>query len=220
MLTIKKLTKSFDRQNLHFDAVHEADLHLEKGEFAALTGPSGCGKSTLFHLICGLTKADSGQIIFGKHDICQLNDNELAAIRAEKISYVLQGDSLLSNFTVLENICLPHYLSGCGADLEEKAMKLLRRFGLEAMAQDLPSNLSGGERRRVAIARAFVHDPQLVIADEPTSDLDEENTAMIIDFFQEQAKKGKTILISTHDLSCCRPGMTRYKMAKGNLHKA
>lgn len=220
MLTIKKLTKTFSRQNHNFDAVHEVNLHLEKGEFAVLTGPSGCGKSTLFHLICGLTKADSGSIILGKQDICQLTVPELTAMRASKVSYILQGDSLLPNFTVLENICLPHQLSGVEGDLEAQAMKLLRHFGLEAMAQDYPSNLSGGERRRVAIARAFVHDPQLIIADEPTSDLDEENTAMIIDFFQQQAAKGKTIFISTHDLSTCRPGMTRYKMAKGVLNKA
>ena len=98
-------------------------------------------------------------------------------------------------------------------------MELLKKFGLEAMANDYPANLSGGERRRVAIIRAFVHDPKLVIADEPTSDLDEENTTLIIDFFLQQAKKGTSILISTHDLSCLRPEMKRFKMEKGIMKK-
>ncbi len=220
MLHVKKLTKTFDRQNKHFDAVHEVNFSMKGGDFCALTGPSGCGKSTFFHLLCGITKADSGEVFFENNDICKLGDKELAALRANKISYVLQGDSLLPNFTVLENICLPHQLSGNHKELQKKAMKLLNHFGLEAMANDYPSNLSGGERRRVAIARAFVHDPKLIIADEPTSDLDEENTAMIIDFFQQQAKEGKAILISTHDLSCLRPGMIRYRMDKGIMTKA
>ncbi|MBQ9969947.1 MAG: ABC transporter ATP-binding protein [Oscillospiraceae bacterium] len=220
MLNVKNLTKTFDRQNRHFDAVHEVNFSMKGGDFCVLTGPSGCGKSTFFHLLCGITKADGGEVFFDKKDICKLSDKELAALRAEKISYVLQGDSLLPNFTVLENICLPHQLSCGRTDLEKKAMELLSHFGLEAMANDYPSNLSGGERRRVAIARAFVHDPKLIIADEPTSDLDEENTAMIIDFFQQQAKQGKAILISTHDLSCLRPGMIRYQMEKGCMKKA
>ena len=220
MLTVKNLTKTFNRQNQQFDAVHDVNFSMKGGDFCALTGPSGCGKSTFFHLICGITKADNGEIIFDKKDICKLNDKELAALRAEKISYVLQGDSLLSNFTVLENICLPHQFSCGRTDLESKAMELLTHFGLEAMANEYPANLSGGERRRVAIARAFVHDPKLIVADEPTSDLDEENTAMIISFFEQQAKQGKAILISTHDLSCLRPSMTRYRMEKGVMTKA
>ncbi len=220
MLTIKNLTKTFDRQNRHFDAVHEVDFHMSSGDFCVLTGPSGCGKSTFFHLICGITKADSGEIFFDGNDICKLSDKELAKLRAEQISYVLQGDSLLPNFTVLENICLPHQLCGKYDNLEEKAMELLHTFGLENMANDYPSNLSGGERRRVAIARACVHNPRLIIADEPTSDLDEENTALIMTFFQQQAKQGKGILISTHDLSCFRPEMIRFKMEKGVMRKA
>ena len=132
---------------------------------------------------------------------------------------MLQGDSLLPNFTVLENICLPHRLCGEYPDLEKQAMQLLEEFGMEAMAQDYPTNLSGGERRRVAVARAVVHQPKLVIADEPTSDLDEENTALIMEHFQRQADSGKAVLISTHDLSCLRPNMVRYKMNKGVMQK-
>lgn len=217
MLITKKLTKTYDRQQTKFDAVHEVDFSLDAGQLCALTGPSGCGKSTFFHLISGLTHADSGEILFEGKDLCKLSAKEWTHLRATQISYVLQGDSLLPNFTVLENICLPHRLCGEYPDLEKQAMQLLEEFGMEAMAQDYPTNLSGGERRRVAVARAVVHQPKLVIADEPTSDLDEENTALIMEHFQRQADSGKAVLISTHDLSCLRPNMVRYKMNKGAL---
>lgn len=215
MLTTNKLTKTYDRQSRRFDAVHEVDFSIKAGELCALTGPSGCGKSTFFHLISGITRADIGEILFDGKDLCKLSGRELTHLRATQISYVLQGDSLLPNFTVLENICLPHQLCGNANELEKRALELLKEFGLEAMAQEYPSNLSGGERRRVALARAVVHEPKLVIADEPTSDLDEENTALIMDHFRHQSDSGKAILFSTHDLSCLRPGMTHYRMQKG-----
>ena len=219
MLVTKKLTKTYDRQQTKFDAVHEVDFSLDAGQLCALTGPSVCGKSTFFHLISGLTHADSGEILFEGKDLCKLSAKEWTHLRATQISYVLQGDSLLPNFTVLENICLPHRLCGEYPDLEKQAMQLLEEFGMEAMAQDYPTNLSGGERRRVAVARAVVHQPKLVIADEPTSDLDEENTALIMEHFQRQADSGKAVLISTHDLSCLRPNMVHYKMNKGVMQK-
>lgn len=217
LLVTKDLTKTYSRQQKTFEAVSRVGFSLQKGEMAVITGPSGCGKSTLFHLICGITHSDQGSIQLEKQELVGLSNKELAKVRAQKISYILQGNSLLPNFTVLENICLPHQLGGWQEDLKEKAMELLKEFGLENMAQEYPDNLSGGERRRVAIARAFVHDPILVVADEPTSDLDVENTEIILDYFQRQQQKGKTILISTHDLSCLRPGVTHYTMEKGVL---
>ena len=220
MLKTKELTNTFSRQGQTFAAVDHVDFSINGGDFCVITGPSGCGKSTFFHLICGITRGDDGDILFDREAIHTYSDKQLAQLRATKISYIMQGDSLLPNFTVLENICLPHQLSGFGDELEEKAMELLREFGLENMAHEYPSNLSGGERRRVAIARAFVHEPKLVVADEPTSDLDEENTAIILDHFQRQAKSGKAILVSTHDMSCLRPGVIHYVMRKGVIRKA
>ena len=208
--------------NLHygdFHALHDINLDIKENEITAFIGPSGCGKSTFFHLISGLTHADSGEILFEGKDLCKLSAKEWTHLRATQISYVLQGDSLLPNFTVLENICLPHRLCGEYPDLEKQAMQLLEEFGMEAMAQDYPTNLSGGERRRVAVARAVVHQPKLVIADEPTSDLDEENTALIMEHFQRQADSGKAVLISTHDLSCLRPNMVHYKMNRGVMQR-
>ena len=219
MLQVKQLTKTFSRQKNDFDAVHEVDFEINAGDFCVLTGPSGCGKSTFFHMICGITKPDSGEIIFDGQNIEKDSAHKWAARRATDISYVLQGDSLLSNFTVLENICLPHQLSAKSVDLKEKALEILRQFGLENMANDYPTNLSGGERRRVAIARAFVHDPELIVADEPTSDLDEENTKIILDYFTSQSKNGKAILISTHDLSFINGEMIHYVMKKGVMER-
>ena len=189
LLVIKDLTKTYSRQQKTFEAVSHVGFSLQKGEMAVITGPSGCGKSTLFHLICGITRPDQGSIQLEKQELVGLSNKELAKVRAQKISYILQGNSLLPNFTVLENICLPYQLGGWQEDLKEKAMELLKEFGLENMAQEYPDNLSGGERRRVAIARAFVHDPILVVADEPTSDLDVENTEIILDYFQRQQQK-------------------------------
>ena len=183
LLAIKDLTKTFTRQKKTFEAVSHVGFSLKEGEMAVITGPSGCGKSTLFHLICGITKPDAGSIQLQGQEIAGLPAKQLAKLRAQKISYILQGNSLLPNFTVLENICLPHQLGG----------------------------------KSVAIARAFVHDPILVVADEPTSDLDVENTEIILDYFKRQQQQGKTILISTHDLTCLRPGVTHYTMAKGVL---
>ncbi|MBQ6934653.1 MAG: ABC transporter ATP-binding protein [Clostridia bacterium] len=219
MLITKQLTKTFSRQKNDFDAVHEVDFEINPGDFCVLTGPSGCGKSTFFHMICGITKPDSGEILFDGQNIEKDSAQKWAARRATDISYVLQGDSLLANFTVLENICLPHQLSSKSVDLKDKALEILREFGLENMADEYPANLSGGERRRVAIARAFVHDPKLVVADEPTSDLDEENTKIILDYFTRQAKNGKAILISTHDLSFINDEMKHYVMKKGVMTK-
>ena len=219
MLQVKQLTKTFSRQKNDFDAVHEVDFEINAGDFCVLTGPSGCGKSTFFHMICGITKPDSGEIIFDGQNIEKDSAHKWAARRATDISFVLQGDSLLSNFTVLENICLPHQLSAKSVDLKEKALEILRQFGLENMANDYPTNLSGGERRRVAIARAFVHDPKLIVADEPTSDLDEENTKIILDYFTSQAKNGKAFLISTHDLSFINGEMIHYVMKKGVMER-
>ena len=211
--------KNLDLYYGDFKALKNINLEIEENKITAFIGPSGCGKSTFFHLISGLTHADSGEILFEGKDLCKLSAKEWTHLRATQISYVLQGDSLLPNFTVLENICLPHRLCGEYSDLEKQAMQLLEEFGMEAMAQDYPTNLSGGERRRVAVARAVVHQPKLVIADEPTSDLDEENTALIMEHFQRQADSGKAVLISTHDLSCLRPNMVRYKMNKGVMQR-
>lgn len=219
ILETKDLTKTYSRQGIEFDAVNGVDFSMDAGEIAILTGPSGCGKSTFFHLITGITNPTRGKVFLEGKEVTDLSSGEWASVRAEKISYILQGDSLLPNFTILENICLPHRLAGLRKDLESSAMALLEEFGLQKMAQEYPANLSGGEKRRVAIARAFVHDPLVVVADEPTSDLDEENTELILDFFEKQRTQGKAILISTHDRSCLRDGVTHYVMKKGIIER-
>lgn len=218
MLITKKLTKTYDRQQTKFDAVHEVDFSLDAGQLCALTGPSGCGKSTFFHLISGLTHADSGEILFEGKDLCKLSAKEWTHLRATQISYVLQGDSLLPNFTVLENICLPHRLCGEYPDLEKQAMQLLEEFGMEAMAQDYPTNLSGGERRRVAVARAVVHQPKLVIADEPTTALDVTIQAQVLELLQHLRRESNTsIIMITHDLGVIASMCSRILVMYGGI---
>ena len=154
-----------------------------------LNSPSGCCKSTFFLLISAITVSDSRDIISDGEKITSLTPQQTTTLRASKISYILQGDSLLPNFTVLENICLPHQLSNVTnpEELSSKAMELIQEFGLEKLTNDYPTNLSGGERRRVELDRAFVHNPMMVVADEPTIALDEAKSKIILFYFQKQS---------------------------------
>ncbi|MDO5016396.1 MAG: ABC transporter ATP-binding protein [Eubacteriales bacterium] len=217
ILECHNLTRTFRRQGQDFAAVKAVDISLSPGEFAVITGPSGCGKSTLFNLLTGLLSPTSGQILLNGQDLSTYRQKQWEQIRAQEIAYILQGHNLLDNLTVRDNICLPKRLVGLGGDLNSKAHSLLAEFGLAQMAEEYPANLSFGERRRVAIARAFVGQPQLVLADEPTSDLDPVNARLVMDFFQRRAQEGQTILISSHKLEILAPELTHYKMTAGEL---
>lgn len=217
ILECRKLTRNFRRQGQEFAAVKDVDLSLEAGEFAVITGPSGCGKSTLFNLLTGLLPPTSGQILLNGEDLSAYRQKDWEQIRAREIAYVLQGHNLLDNLTVLDNICLPRRLAGQEGDLSTRAMSLLKEFGLAKMAEEYPANLSFGERRRVAIARAFTGQAHLVLADEPTSDLDPANARLLMDFFQRRAQEGMTILISSHQLEILTPELSHYRMTRGQL---
>ena len=199
LLVTKDLTKTYSRQQKTFEAVSHVGFSLQKGEMAVITGPSGCGKSTLFHLICGITHPDQGSIQLEKQELVGLSNKELAKVRAQKISYILQGNSLLPNFTVLENICLPHQLGGWQEDLKEKAMELLKEFGLENMAQEYPDNLSGGERKRIALARTLLRKAPITIIDEPLANVDSETAEKIEDILSELS--GGIVFVITHHFS-------------------
>ena len=220
ILEAHDLVKTYSRQGKTFEAVSHVSISAGKGDVLVLTGPSGCGKSTLFHMLSGIITPDVGSITVNGREITSLPKKGRTALRLKEISYVLQGDSLLYNFTVLENVCLPSLLEGGMGknEIRAKAMELLKQFGMEPLAQSYPSELSGGERRRAAIARALIPSPSVIIADEPTADLDEENTAIILDCFLNQ--KDKAVLISTHDLSCLRKGVRHYTMRKGVMEYA
>ena len=217
ILLAERLTKRYSRGGMTFAAVDEADFSIEAGSFTVLMGESGCGKSTLFHLLTGMCRPNSGRVLFQGRELTAMSSRELAQLRRTDIGYILQGHNLLNNFTVGENVCMPCFLGKRGPGIFDRAKKLLSDFGLGGMEDEMPSSLSGGEQRRVAIARAFVHHPQLVIADEPTSNLDDKNSEIILNYLKAAAKEGAAVIMSTHAKDAASYGESLWRMAHGRL---
>ena len=215
MIRVENVTKNFIRNKKNFDAVHDVSLHIKKGEFAAITGHSGSGKTTLFNMIAGLIHETSGKIYIDGNELTAMKDEEKNTFRNASMGYVLQGQSLLSNFTILDNICMPAYLSSNADNFRERAMELLEQIGLADFANEYPSNLSGGEIRRVSIVRAMLNNPKVILADEPTSNLDPENSHKVMQMLQDISKSGTTVLLSTHELEYLSYVDTVFKMEKG-----
>jgi len=217
LLELRELTKEYRRGDRAFNAVNGVNLSVERGDFISIIGRSGSGKSTLLNMSAGLLKPSSGTVLFEEHDVFGLDDKSISLLRNEKIGFVPQGQSLLSNFTVLENVCIPWFLFKREGNPEERAFSLLEKTGVDHLAASYPKQLSGGEMRRVAIARALVNNPALLIADEPTSDLDAETTAEIMKLLSAIAKEGTAVLIVTHELDTLSYGNKVYSMNEGNL---
>ena len=181
-------------------AVDEVDLDVASGETVAVMGPSGCGKSTLLHLLGGLDRASGGELWLDGQRIDQLGERALARLRRDKIGFIFQAFHLMDELTAAENVELPALLAGRSArSARRRAAELLDRVGLADRAGHLPSQLSGGQRQRVAIARALVSDPQLVLADEPTGNLDSQATVEVLRMFEDLHSAGQTLLVVTHD---------------------
>lgn len=212
MIEVKNLTKKFTRNSTEFDAVHDVSLEVKDGEFAAIIGHSGSGKTTLFNMIAGLISPTSGEIYIDGSEITKMEENEKAIFRNHNMGYVLQGQSLLNNFTILDNICMPAYLSSDIDEFRERALELLKQIGLEEFANEYPSNLSGGEIRRVSIVRAMINNPKIIVADEPTSNLDPENSNKVMQMLKDISKSGTTVLLSTHELEYLSYVDTVFKM--------
>jgi putative ABC transport system ATP-binding protein len=217
LLELRELSKEYRRGGRAFNAVNRASLSVGPGDFISIIGRSGSGKSTLLNMSAGLIKPTEGTVFFDGRDIYQLNDKEISFFRNEKIGYVPQGQSLLSNFTVLENVCIPWFLFRREGGATERALALLEKTGISHLAASYPKELSGGEMRRVAIARSLVNNPLLLIADEPTSDLDAETTAEIMKLLNAIAREGTAVLIVTHELDTLSYGNKTYVMDCGAL---
>ena len=198
--TVSSSRESVDEQLV---ILHDVDLQIARGESVAIVGPSGSGKSTLLGLLAGLDVPSCGSITVAGQNILQLNEDERAALRGEKIGFVFQSFQLLPSFTALENVMLPLELSdkfSSYATVKTQAEHMLARVGLAERAHHLPNQLSGGEQQRVAIARAFLSQPELLFADEPTGNLDTHTGQQVIDFmFELNAEQGTTLVLVTHD---------------------
>ena len=181
-------------------ALQSISISIDKGEYVAFMGPSGSGKSTLMNIIGCLDTPSDGTYILNENDVSDLTENELAEIRNKEIGFVFQTFNLLPRASALENVALPLVYAGLsGSDREEKAMDALKSVGLEDRAYHKPNELSGGQRQRVAIARALVNDPSIILADEPTGNLDSKTSYDIMDLFQELHDQGNTIIMVTHE---------------------
>ena len=181
-------------------ALKSISISIDRGEYVAFMGPSGSGKSTLMNIIGCLDSPSDGKYVLNSNDVSDLTENELAEIRNKEIGFVFQTFNLLPRATALENVALPLVYAGLSkADREEKAFEALRGVGLDERAKHKPNELSGGQRQRVAIARALVNDPSIILADEPTGNLDSKTSYDIMDLFQDLHDKGNTIIMVTHE---------------------
>lgn len=217
LFDMKGLSKQYTRGDKTFLAVDDVDLSIYSGDFVSIAGRSGSGKSTLLNMAAGLLMPTSGSIRLEGTDLYALKDKEISELRNARMGYIPQGSGALSNLTVFDNVRLPYYLSKRQGDASGRASYLLDAVGISALADMLPSRLSGGELRRVLIARALMNEPDVLIADEPTSDLDVETTREIMELFTRINKRGTTILVVTHELDTLDFGNRVLTMTAGRL---
>lgn len=199
IIELKNVTKIYGQKDENLCVLEDVSLQVQKGRFAVLLGPSGSGKSTLLNLIAMLDKPTSGQIFFEGQDITRLRkESARSALRLKKMGFVFQFDGLLPEFSLLENVELPALMRG--DENPKKAQALLENLGLGAITHKLPSELSGGEKQRASIARALRNEPVLLLADEPTGNLDASRKEQVFKDFARMAREGLTVLMVTHDV--------------------
>jgi putative ABC transport system ATP-binding protein len=218
---LRGVSKVYCMKGVETHALRGVNLSVKKGEYAAIIGPSGCGKSTLMHIMGCLDSPTSGKVILEGRDVSEMDDDELARIRREKIGFVFQAYNLIPGLTAAENISLPMRFNGIGrGDARRRAHELLKKVGLGDRLNHKPSEMSGGEQQRVAIARALVNDPDVIMGDEPTGNLDSKTSEEIMDVIEDlHDKTGKTVIIVTHDRSVARRASRKIKMLDGKVAK-
>lgn len=200
MIELKGVKKIYQMDHVKVGALRGIDLKIEEGEYVAIMGPSGSGKSTLMHIIGCLDRPTEGLYIFRNTPVHELTEEELAEIRRDRVGFVFQNFNLLPRITARENVELPMIYKGIKAkERHQRAVELLRKVGLGARVNHKPTELSGGERQRVAIARALANEPDIILADEPTGNLDTKTEEEILKIFDQLWDEGKTIIVVTHD---------------------
>ncbi|MHB1391003.1 MAG: ABC transporter ATP-binding protein [Thermoleophilia bacterium] len=217
MIELKQATKTYQSGGATIKAVDGVSLTLDEGDFVTIVGHSGSGKTTLVSLMGGLTRPSSGQVLIDGTDIWSVDKDALARLRGERIGFCFQFASLIPTLNCLDNVRLPVAFAGGGKGGSGRAMRLLEKVGLADKAAAYPAELSGGQQRRVAIARALVNEPRIILADEPTGDLDEATEADIMDLFQEVNRNGATVVMVTHSSLLAHRARRIYSMADGCL---
>ena len=219
---VRGLSHSYESPRGEIRVLRGLDLEVGPGRYVALAGDSGEGKSTLLALLGGLQRVQSGELVVGGHDLRRLRASDMALFRSRTVGFVFQHHGLLESLTARENVALAMSLAGHRqADSERRALGLLAQVGLSDRADHLPGRLSGGERQRVAVARAMANQPALILADEPTGNLDERNAGRVLDLLEAAwLQQGATLVIVTHDRSIAERAETRLQLHEGRLKAA
>ena len=221
ILEIKKINKNFKHRNGLIEIFKNVTLKIKKGDLVALVGPSGSGKSTLLNMISLIDTPTSGQIIFNKKDIKNLNEEHKNNIRKKHISMIFQDNNLLADFTALENVFLPLIIREEKIKFsQKKAEKILDNFNLKNRQNHYPDELSGGEQQRVAIARVLISETDLILADEPTGNLDHKTSQEILSYFLKLKKLKKTIIFATHNRELANKADYKLSILDGNIKRA
>ncbi len=220
-ITLRGLKKSFPSGETTLEVLKGIDLDISWGSYTVITGASGSGKSTLLHIIGGLDRIDSGQVVCCGEPIGSMAERQLSRFRREHVGFIFQNHYLIDDLTVTENLVLPGLMNGYSRkEMEASAAALIERVGLSERRDHHPQQLSGGERQRVAIARAFVNNPSMILADEPTGNLDEDNTRIVMEMLTEiMNEQRKTLVMVTHDQELSRMGEQLYQLKEGVLHR-
>jgi ABC-type lipoprotein export system ATPase subunit len=220
ILEIKKISKNFQHRKGLIKIFKNITLNIKKGDLVALIGPSGSGKSTLLNMISLIDTPNSGQIIFKNRDIKNLNEESKDDIRKKNISMIFQENNLLADFTALENVLMPLIIRGEKIKLsQKKAEKILAGFNLKSRRNHFPDELSGGEQQRVAIARALISETDLILADEPTGNLDYKTSQEIFSYFLKLKKLNKTIIFATHNRDLANKADYKLSILNGNIKR-
>ncbi|NIO22777.1 MAG: ATP-binding cassette domain-containing protein [Candidatus Aenigmarchaeota archaeon] len=219
MFELQDVCKVYEMKGVETHALRGATLEIRKGEYVAILGPSGSGKSTLMHIMGCLDTPTKGGVFVEGRKVSEMNDDELARIRREKIGFVFQAYNLIPGLTAIENVALPLRLGGHGrGESQRKAKEVLRKVGLGERTTHKPNELSGGEQQRVAIARSLINDPDAILADEPTGNLDTKSGKEIFELLENLHKKtGKTIIVVTHDINLAKRAHREIRIMDGKI---
>lgn len=202
ILSTRRLSKTYVADGVQTHVLGSVDLELYRGDFTSIMGPSGSGKSTLLYCLSGMDAPTSGQVVFDGEDIARFDEEQLSALRAQSFGFVFQAANLVSNLTLYENVAVPGYLKRGRSVAETRGVvdELIGRMGLSEVASHLPSQASGGQKQRCAVARAVVNEPTIVFADEPTGALNRANSLEVLDLLSELNRDGISVLMVTHDV--------------------
>ncbi|MCM8786902.1 MAG: ABC transporter ATP-binding protein [Candidatus Omnitrophica bacterium] len=218
LVKINSLSKIYRNGNEEVYAVNDLSLSISKNDYLVILGPSGAGKSTLLYIIGGLASPTTGSVLFSSKNIYDMNDKDLALWRSKMVGFVFQFYHLIEELNVLENIMISGLASGCSRDFSlKKAKELLKYLDIEERKNFFPSQLSGGEKQKVAIARALVNEPEILLCDEPTGNLDVDSQEKVLSLLDELNKKNKTIILATHNLELTKKAKRVIFMKKGKI---